>query len=107
MKRIDYLILGLFTACNAVLTNEMVSCHYFTGADKLLLTTLWSGWLVCVVYYYLTITKNWRFTHSANGGWMLGLAIAFENHKYTKGFHIVLPFVVLEFKWLKQHSYGS
>ena len=104
MKRIDYLVLGLFTACNAVLTNEMVSCHYFTGTDKLLLTTLWSGWLVCAVYYYLTITKNWKFNYSIDRGWMLGLGVALENNTYTKGVNILLPFMILEFKWT---SYGS
>tara|TARA_Y100000593_G_scaffold77276_1_gene143063 strand:+ start:846 stop:1160 length:315 start_codon:yes stop_codon:yes gene_type:complete len=104
MKRIDYLILGLFTACNAVLTNQMTSCHFFNAYDKLLLTALWSGWLVCVVYYYLTITKNWKFNCSTNRGWMLGLGVALENNTYTKAVNILLPFMVLEFKWT---SYGS
>ena len=104
MKRINYLVLGLLTTCLAILTNEMVSCHYFTGADKLLLTALWSAWLVVIVYQYYTITKNWRFNYNIDGGWMLGLAIAVENHTYTKGVNILLPFMVLEFKWT---SYGS
>ena len=101
MKRIDYLILGLFTACNAVLTNQMTSCHFFDAYDKLLLTALWSGWLVCAVYYYLTITRNWRFSHSVNGGWMLGLAVALDSNKYTKEISIVIPFMVLGVKWTK------
>jgi len=101
MKRIDYLVLGLLTLCCAVLTNEMVSCHYFTGVDKLLLTALWSGWLVAIVYYYFQLTKDYNFKHHVNGGWVIGLAVGIENTCYSKSINIIIPFMVLEFKWIK------
>ena len=101
IKPIDYLVVGLLTTCLAVLTNDLVSCHFFDAYDKLLLTALWSAWLIVMFYYYMTITKNQRFSHTANGGWMLGLAVALQNDKYTKGISFIIPFIVLEIKWTK------
>jgi len=71
------------------------------GSDKLLCTILWLGWLISALAIYLLHTQNWRFNHSVNGGWILGCAIAIENNKYTKGVHIVIPFMTLEFKWTR------
>jgi hypothetical protein len=103
MKRIDYLVLGLLTTCCAVLTNEVVSCHYFSSLDKLILTALWSGWLVVLVYYYFQLTKGWIFKHRVDGGWIVGLAVGIENTCYSKSINIVIPFMVLEFRWTKDH----
>tara|TARA_R100001244_G_scaffold48607_2_gene43269 strand:- start:323 stop:631 length:309 start_codon:yes stop_codon:yes gene_type:complete len=102
MKRIDYFVLGLLTLSCAVLTNEIVSCHYFSGTDKLLLTALWSGWLVAIVYYYFQLTKDYKFSYHAHGGWLLGLGIGVECNQNSRAFHMILPFVVLDFKWTRK-----
>ena len=98
MKRLNLIVLGLLTLSLMILTDKL---DLSLQIDKLLCTILWCGWFISAFTIYLFNTKNWRFTHNANGGWILGCAIAFENHKYTKGFHIVIPFMTLEFKWTK------
>lgn len=98
MKRLNLIVLGLLTLSLMILTDKL---DLSLQTDKLLCTILWCGWLISAFTIYLFNTKNWRFNHNVNGGWILGLAICVENHKYTKGFHVVIPFMTLEFKWTK------
>lgn len=98
MKRLNLIVLGLLTLSLMILTDKI---DLSLQTDKLLCTILWLGWLISALAVYLFNTQNWRFSHSANGGWMLGLAVALQNDKYTKAISFVIPFIVLEFKWTK------
>lgn len=103
MKTIDYLVVGLLTTCLAVLTNDLVSCHFFDAYDKLLLTALWSAWLVVMFYYYMTITKGWKFNFNVNKYWMIGLAVAVESTKLKKQLTLIIPFLAIDVEWNKKY----
>ena len=106
MKTIDYLVVGLLTSCLAVLTNQMTSCHFFDAYDKLLLTALWSCWLIAVVYYYLEITRDFRFEFNASLGMYFGLSvICWGRSSSQRNVKFVLPLVILHFKWIRKVNY--
>ena len=98
MKRLDKIVLGLLTLSIIILTDKL---NLLNGTDKLLCTLMWCGWLISVVAYYFIITQDWKFNHHVHGGWVIGLAIGIENTCYSKSINIIIPFMVLEFKWTK------
>tara|TARA_R110000744_G_scaffold345132_2_gene450553 strand:- start:496 stop:798 length:303 start_codon:yes stop_codon:yes gene_type:complete len=98
MKRIDKIVLVLLTLSLAILTEKL---DLSVNDNKLLCTILWCAWLISVAAYYFIITKDWRFEHSVHGGYVIGFAIHIETVNNSKALNIIIPFMVLEFKWTK------